>query len=60
MAEVYAPSACDATKFSVAPTVMICSPAVRIPAVLGVLVKVLTIILSEPLVMVTEEGSVIA
>ena len=54
------PSACEATRFKVAPTVNVSEPELNVPVVAGVLVKVSTIIWSVPLVMVTDEGNVMA
>ena len=53
MAEVYDPAAWLAPTLRVAPTLSVCEPvALRVPVVAGLLVKVETVILFAPLVMV--------
>ena len=44
----YKPATCEAPTLSVAPTYTICDPAVKVPVVDGVLVKVLTVMVAVP------------
>ena len=54
VADTYVPAGCAALTFSVAPTVNVSDPPVSVPVGVGELVKLVTVMVLEPLVIVNE------